>query len=93
MLKYQRIINLYIATERGFSPARRKRDFNMEEVSEQITKKTLYSAVQPTNALTIGNYIGVRECHIRPDWLLIYKVYEDVLVLQLMRTGSHSKLL
>ncbi len=41
----------------------------------------------------IGNYIGVRECHIRPDWLLIYKVYEDVLVLQLMRTGSHSKLL
>ena len=36
----------------------------------------------------IGNYI-----HIRPDWLLIYKVYEDVLVLQLMRTGSHSKLL
>ena len=30
----------------------------MEEVSEQITKKTLYSAVQPTNALTIGNYIG-----------------------------------
>ncbi len=41
----------------------------------------------------IGNYIGVRECHIRPDWLLIYKHYDDVLVLQLMRTGSHSKLL
>ena len=40
----------------------------------------------------IGNYIGVREFHIRPDWLLIYKVYEDVLVHQLMRTGSHSKL-
>ncbi len=39
-----------------------------------------------------GNYIGVRECHIRPDWLLIYKHYDDVLVLQLIRTGSHSKL-
>ena len=40
----------------------------------------------------IGNFIGVRECHIRPDWLLIYKVYDDVLVLELLRTGSHSKL-
>lgn len=40
----------------------------------------------------VGNFVGVRECHIRPDWLLIYKIYEDVLVLELLRTGSHSKL-
>lgn len=37
-------------------------------------------------------YKNVRECHIRPDWLLIYKVYDDELVLLLLRTGSHSDL-
>ena len=39
-----------------------------------------------------GNYSGHRECHIEPDWLLIYKITESVLVLSLVRTGSHSKL-
>jgi mRNA interferase YafQ len=43
------------------------------------------------HALT-GNYQGARECHIEPDWLLVYKVYEDVLVLALTRTGSHSEI-
>ena len=38
------------------------------------------------------NYKGMRECHIKPDWLLIYKIYEDRLVLALIRTGSHSDL-
>ena len=38
------------------------------------------------------NYKDVRECHIEPDWLLIYKIYRDVLVLKLIRTGSHSDL-
>lgn len=40
----------------------------------------------------IGNYQGARECHIKPDWLLIYNIYEEVLVLELMRTGTHSDL-
>lgn len=39
-----------------------------------------------------GNYKGYRECHIEPDWLLIYKIYNDVLLLALSRTGSHSDL-
>jgi mRNA interferase YafQ len=39
-----------------------------------------------------GNYLGFRECHIAPDWLLIYKIKEDVLVLVLQRTGTHSDL-
>lgn len=39
-----------------------------------------------------GNYAGYRECHIQPDWLLIYKISEDVLILSLFRTGSHSEL-
>lgn len=39
-----------------------------------------------------GDYIGFRECHIQPDWLLIYKVERDILTLTLTRTGSHSEL-
>ena len=39
-----------------------------------------------------GIFSGYRECHIEPDWLLIYKISEDVLVLSLYRTGSHSDL-
>ena len=37
-------------------------------------------------------YKDVRECHIQPDWLLIYKIYNDSLILKLIRTGSHSDL-
>ena len=40
----------------------------------------------------IGNYKGYRECHIEPDWLLIYKVMQNILILTLSRTGSHSEL-
>ena len=43
------------------------------------------------HALT-GNWIGHRECHILPDWLLVYRVEDDVLVLTLTRTGTHSDL-
>lgn len=39
-----------------------------------------------------GDYIGHRECHIQPDWLLIYKVDKGELILTLTRTGSHSEL-
>ena len=39
-----------------------------------------------------GNYNGFRECHIAPDWLLIYQVNNNELVLVLSRTGSHSEL-
>ena len=37
-----------------------------------------------------GNYAGCRECHITPDWLLIYERFEDELILYLTRTGTHS---
>lgn len=39
-----------------------------------------------------GNYQGCRECHITPDWLLIYEISEEELILYLTRTGTHSKL-
>jgi len=39
-----------------------------------------------------GNYEGCRECHITPDWLLIYELAADELILYLTRTGTHSDL-
>jgi mRNA interferase YafQ len=39
-----------------------------------------------------GNWIGHRECHIQSDWLLVYRVDDDILVLTLARTGTHSDL-
>jgi mRNA interferase YafQ len=40
----------------------------------------------------MGNWAGHRECHIEPDWLLIYRVYIETNTLELVRTGSHSEL-
>ncbi len=39
-----------------------------------------------------GNFDGYRECHVQSDWLLIYKILNDELVLSLERTGTHSDL-
>ena len=40
----------------------------------------------------LGQFKNFRECHIEPDWLLVYKLIEKQLVLLLIRTGSHSDL-
>ena len=39
-----------------------------------------------------GDYKGCRECHITPDWLLVYEILEEELLLYLTRTGTHSDL-
>ena len=39
-----------------------------------------------------GSYKGTRECHIEPDWLLVYEIRDEVLVLMLYRLGTHSEL-
>ncbi len=39
-----------------------------------------------------GKYSGCRECHIEPDWLLIYQIKEDILLLIAVATGTHSDL-
>lgn len=39
-----------------------------------------------------GNWIGFRECHIQPDWLLIYLIEDDILTLTLVDTGTHADL-
>lgn len=39
-----------------------------------------------------GKYKGFHECHIKPDWLLVYLVEEDIVTLTLIDTGTHSDL-
>ncbi len=73
-----------------------KRGCNIAELQKVIT---LLANEQPLpvkykdHALTSSkDYKDVRECHIQPDWLLIYKVNNNSLILKLIRTGSHSDL-
>lgn len=40
----------------------------------------------------VGEYFGFRECHIQPNWLLVYRAEENELILFLFRTGTHSDL-
>ena len=37
-----------------------------------------------------GQWVGFRECHVEPDWLLVYKIENDILVLTLTDTGTHA---
>ena len=39
-----------------------------------------------------GKYRGMRECHILPDWLMVYQIIDETLILRLIRTGTHSDL-
>ena len=66
----------------------------MELLSEAIDMllKEVKIPVQFRDHSLSGNWKGYRELHIRPDWLLIYKIYDDKLILVLTRTGSHSDL-
>ena len=63
----------------------------LEDVIRILAMGVPLSEKNRDHALT-GNWAGHRECHIQPDWLLVYRVEGDVLVLTLSRTGSHSDL-
>ena len=65
----------------------------LEEVVSILCREEPLPQSYRDHALTNSrNYKGTRECHIEPDWLLIYKVVRDTLILKLIRTGSHSDL-
>ncbi len=72
----------------------KKRGLKMELLREVITVLAMGETLPEKNkdhALT-GNWIGHRECHILPNWLLVYQLEDEVLVLTLTRTGTHSDL-
>lgn len=76
-----------VAVKRGCDPKK------LEEVISLLCSETPLPEKYRDRALTNSrNYKDMRECHIQPDWLLIYKVVQDMLILKLIRTGSHSDL-
>ena len=71
-----------------------KRGRKLELIDKVITTLALGENLPNENGAhdLHGIWKGYRECHIQPDWLLIYKIEKDVLVLTLTRTGTHSDL-
>ena len=76
-----------LALKRGCDPER------LQEVITLLTYERPLPEKYRDHALTDSReYKGMRECHIEPDWLLVYKIYREVLTLRLIRTGTHSDL-
>jgi mRNA interferase YafQ len=72
----------------------KKRGYNLDLLDEVVN--TLANGVKLSEKYRdhelSGGFAGFRECHIQPDWLLVYRVEMDVLQLFLFRTGTHSDL-
>ncbi len=71
-----------------------KRGYDISLLTEIIKKLANGETLPEKNRdhSLIGDYAGCRECHITPDWLLIYEIDNGELILYLTRTGSHSDL-
>ena len=72
----------------------KKRGLNLkklEQILTQLRKQEILDIKYRDHALS-GNYLGFRECHIEPDWLLVYAIDKGKLILTASRTGSHSNL-
>ena len=63
----------------------------LEDVLDKLIREEPLETRHRDHALT-GNYRGLRECHIQPDWLLIYAIDKGRLILTASRTGSHADL-
>lgn len=70
----------------------KKRNYDMDKLKEVVKllqqKKSLPAKHRPHKLK--GNFVGYWECHIQPDWLLVYKTTETELIL--FATGTHSDL-
>lgn len=71
-----------------------RRGYNISLLTEVVDKLSKGEPLPEKNKdhLLSGNYSGCRECHITPDWLLIYEISNKELILYLTRTGTHSDL-
>lgn len=71
-----------------------KRGYNLtllDKIINQLANRQKLASKHKDHELT-GNYSGFRECHIQPDWLLVYRIEESDLMLFLFRIGTHSDL-
>lgn len=71
----------------------KKRGYNLALLNTVINTLLIPASLPPKNRdhRLAGNHIGERECHITPDWLLIYRINNNELYL--VRTGTHADLL
>lgn len=71
-----------------------RRGYDLSLLTEILKKLADGESLPEKNRdhLLTGNFSGCRECHITPDWLLVYEIYEEELLLYLTRTGTHSDL-
>ena len=71
---------------------KRRRDIGLlDDIVRRLATGEPLPESNRDHALT-GDWLGHRECHVAPDWLLIYRIEADLLVLTLSRTGTHSDL-
>lgn len=77
--------DLRLAIKRGYDISL------LETIVDTLANGQKLPARNKDHALS-GNYANCRECHITPDWLLLYEISENELILYLTRTGSHSDL-
>lgn len=72
----------------------KKRGLNMQLLDIVVTKLVLYGKLPITYKPHIlnGQYKGLWECHIQPDWLLIWEQNETIELITLLKTGTHSDL-
>lgn len=63
----------------------------LHEVISMLAERTPLPPRMRDHAL-VGTYAGQRECHIEPDWLLVYRIVEDQLILTATDTGTHADL-
>ena len=72
----------------------KKRGKDISKLTHILTLLSTGAVLPPSyrdHALT-GNLSDFRECHIEPDWLLLYQIFDDELVLSATATGSHADL-
>lgn len=84
-------LQVYTQFKRDVKRAK-KRHFDMDLLKEVVEKLRSCEALEAKyhdHALS-GDYVGYRECHLQPNWLLVYKVIESRLILVLARTGTHD---
>lgn len=71
-----------------------KRGYNISLLEEAVNRLATQEPLDEKyrDHQLAGDYSGFRECHIAPDWLLVYRINEEELLLLLFRTGTHSDL-
>jgi addiction module toxin, relE/stbE family len=74
-----------LAVKRGYNPKELEKVIDLLKTGEPLPR------IYKDHSLS-SEWRNYRDCHIRPDWILIYRIIEDSLILELTRTGTHSDL-